>query len=54
MKKDGIECPKCGSENTEYLGPRGLNVGPDEWACYGCMQKFNSEELEAMRDEEVE
>jgi len=53
-EKDGIECPKCGSDNTEYLGPRGLNVGPYEWACYGCMRFFNQEEVDNMTSDKTE
>ncbi len=47
-KKDGEECPKCGSENTEHMGPRGFNCGLNWWVCYGCMSRFNEEEIEAM------
>ena len=43
-EKDGIECPKCGSTNTEYMGEKGNN-GPVEWACYSGGHFFRRKDL---------
>ena len=43
-EKDGIECPKCGSRNTEYMGEKGIN-GPVEWVCYSGGHVFRRKDL---------
>ena len=41
---DGIECPECGSKNTEYMGEKGIN-GPVEWVCYSGSHIFRRKDL---------